>query len=705
MYTGNRRITFLSGCVGFVYFVFAVVLVFSILRKPETSETEKDNSIVASYEVAVEGARGEIVDRYGQPLVQNRQGSDIVVYYVTFPDDRKQCNAILLQLIQLAEKNGDEWRNELPIVMEPNGTYSFAEDRVSDIYFLKSENMLMLNTYATAKNCMDAFVLDYKMEEYTPEQQYKLASVYYGMARYDFGYFTPYVFAEDVSDRTAAYIMENNAFFEGVEAVVSAYREYDGDGTVAAHLLGVVGGISAEEYDYEKAQLALKLEDETLSEEQIAALQAKAYGYDDDYGKFGLEAAMEKYLRGATGTRVFYVDSDGEVTSDYSLLPSSGNTVQTTIDKEMQILAEQSLQERIREATQESALEKGLSPAGAVVVTDVHTGAILAAASYPTFSLDSYYDDYDKLLQDNGKPLWNRTLQSTYSPGSTMKCAIAAAALEEGIIDVTDTVYCEGVYQYLDIRFACYHETAHGLINVEQALQHSCNIFFYQMAEKLGIEKIQEYARLFGLGSLTGVEINENAGILAGPDYRDSIGMDWQQGETLLAAIGQSDNSFSLMQLVNYCATIANGGTRYKPYFVEKVLSSDYSEVIFDHEPVIAAQTRISQKTLDIVRNGMLLVATDGGCKQSFKDLEKQVAAKTGTAEKTLLVNGNYVDGTDGFLITFGPYEDPQIAIAVVVENAGTGIQTAQVAADIYEYYFEKQKEITERQPENQLIS
>ncbi len=704
MYTKNRRMTFLSFGVLFVYLLFAVVLVVVQATKPDADERDNENSAVASYAVSVESPRGEILDRYGQPLVQNRQGTSIQINYVSFPYDRKQCNDILLALIELAEKNGDEWIHEIPIVLEPNGSYSYAPDRDSDIYFLKSERLLMLNSYATAQNCMDAFVRDFELAAYTQMQQYKIASVYYGMARYDFGYFNPYIFAEDISDYTAAYIMENNAFFEGVETIVSAYREYDGDGSLAAHLLGVVGVISAEEYNYEKEQLALKLEDETLSEQDVATLKAKSYGYNDDYGKFGLEAAMEKYLRGTTGTRVFYVDSDGWVTSDFTMLPKPGNAVVTTIDKDLQILVEESLEERIREATQEEALEQGLSPAGAAVVLDVHTGAILASASYPNFSLDTYYDDYNQLLADDGKPLWNRTSQSTYSPGSTMKCAIAAAALEEGIIDVNDKIYCEGVYQYHEIRFACYHETAHGLINVEQALQHSCNIFFYQVAEKLGIEKIQEYARLFGLGSLTGIEINENPGILAGPDYRDSIGKDWQQGETLLAAIGQSDNSFSIMQLANYCATIANGGTRYEPYYVEKVLSSDYSEVIYDHEPVISAQTRISKKSLDIVKNGMLLVATDGGCKQSFANLEKQVAAKTGTAEKTLLVNGNYVDGTDGFLITFGPYEDPKIAIAVVVENAGTGVSTAQVAADIYEYYFALQKDIDERQSENELI-
>ncbi len=703
MNQSNFRIKVLSAFVLVIFLIYSGILLYRQTDTPEQSESI-DAATVAAYSVSVPSARGEILDRNGKPLVQNRQGTDVVLYYVNFPQDAFERNNILISLIRTAERNKDEWIDTLPLVFADDGSIEYEEDREADIAFMKSKSLLHLNNYASAKNCFEAFVRDFELEDFSPEEQRKLASVYFNMAKTSFGYLTSYTFAKDVSRETAAYLMENNDFFKGVETVVTAYREYNGDGSLASHILGVVGSISAEEYKSEKAALEEVLKDTTLSETEIAQIKARSYSQTSEYGKFGIEAAAEQYLHGANGTLTFREDADGNVTKEYTVLPQQGYTVISTIHSGLQEVAEQSLKERILAATKEEALANGLSPAGAVVALDIHTGAVLAAASYPDFSLTDYYDEYSDLLKDEGKPLWNRTTQSTYAPGSTMKCAVALAALEEGIIDENDTILCEGTYEYYDITFACHNQTAHGYVNVKTALEHSCNIFFYQLAEKLGIEKIQEYARLFGLGSKTGIEISESAGILAGPAYRDSIGATWQQGETLLAAIGQSDNSFSIMQLASYVAMIANGGTRYTPYLIEKVLSSDYSEVLYTHETQIAAQPGFSQANLDAVKEGMRLVATQTTTSYSFYDLAHTVAAKTGTAEKTLLVDGVYVEGTDGFLITFGPYEDPQIAIAIVVENAGSGSSTAQVAADIYEYYFETQKEINYSKPVNELI-
>ncbi len=699
----NTRIRIVGG-----FFIAVILLYTGILFHTQYSaaknKEQSEAAAVATYSVAIPSVRGEILDINGQPLVQNRQGTDIVIYYVTFPEDRTEQNNILLSLIRTAEKNNDEWIDEIPLEFGPDGNIRFCEDRESDIAFMKSEYLLHLNTYATAQNCLDAFVRDYELENYTVTEQRKLASVYYNMAKTSFGYLTAYTFAKDVSAATTAYIMEHDMDFTGVDTLVTAYREYNDDGSLASHILGIVGAISADEYKKEQNLLTEALKDNTLTDLEIAQLKARSYSQTSEYGKFGIEAAAEQYLHGASGTLDFLVDSDGNITSDYSILPQQGYTVISTIHKGLQEVAEKSLQERIQATMTVDAIVQGLSPAGAVAVVDVHSGAVLAAASYPDFSLNTYYDDYNELLNDSGKPLWNRTTQSTYAPGSTMKCAVALAALEEGIIDADDTIFCQGTYEYFDITFACHDQTAHGYVNVKTALEYSCNIFFYQLAEKLGIEKIQEYAKLFGLGSPTGIEISESAGILAGPAYRDSIGATWQQGETLLAAIGQSDNSFSIMQLAAYVATIANGGTRYTPYLIDRVLSADYSEVIYSHETQIAAQPGFALENINTVKEGMRLVATETNTAYSFINLAHTVAAKTGTAEKTLLVNGKYVEGTDGFLITFGPYEDPQIAIAIVVENAGSGSSTAQVAADIYDYYFSLQNEIQYSQPVNELI-
>jgi len=413
---------------------------------------------------------------------------------------------------------------------------------------------------------------------------------------------------------------------------------------------------------------------------------------------------MEQYLRGVNGVKTVTVSSDGSIEEEYSVMPSPGGTAILTLDIPMQEIAEQSLASRIKAVTDYSAIAGGMTPAGAVVVEDVKTGAILASASYPDYSLSNYYDDYEQLASDPGKPLWNRAFQSGYSPGSTMKPATAIAGLEEGIITPDSVFYCNGTYKYIDQTFVCFNKTAHGGVNVKTALAHSCNIFFFEVSQRLGIQRLNQYSSLLGLGQKTGVEISETAGILAGYDERASKGEGWLLGETLLAAIGQSDNSFSPLQLTNYCATIANGGTRYVPYLVSKVLSSDYSEVLYERSPQVAAQTDISESTLDAVKQGMYLVANSTSCREYLGNLKYKVACKTGTAEKTKIVNGVRYEGTDGFLIAFGPYDDPEIAITVAVENAGSGASTAQVAADIFEYYFSTLNLISDVQPENTLL-
>ena len=413
---------------------------------------------------------------------------------------------------------------------------------------------------------------------------------------------------------------------------------------------------------------------------------------------------MEEYLRGKNGVKTLSVDKDGNVSESYSVVPEQGGTVISTINKDIQEIAQEALRERISEVTDNEAIAKGLTPAGAVFVLDVNTGAVLAAATYPDFSLTTYYDDYNELSQNPGKPLWNRAFQSAYSPGSTMKPCVALAGLEEGIITKDTRYLCTGIYTYIDQTFACFNKNAHGNINVQRALGVSCNIFFFEIARQLGIEKLNAYAKLFGLGQKTGIEIDEAQGILAGIEYRDSIGKGWKPGETLLASIGQSDNSFTPLQLSNYCATIANGGTRYVPYLVSKVLSADYKTTLYEHTPEVAVQTNISKESLETVKGGMYIVANETSCEPYLGHLKYKVACKTGTAEKTRRVNGVYVDGTDGFLIAFGPYEDAEISIAVVIENAGSGSSTAQVAADIFEYYFSRMGVIRNIRTENTLI-
>lgn len=699
--TLKKRIIFLSVLFGIAFTAFFVLLIYNQTAKAdEYTQGEQ----VSQYSVSVSAPRGEILDCNGNALVYNEQINTLCFNALTFPTENKEINECIISLIRFLTDKNEEWLDTLPIEADKNGQLVFSEESDNMIKWLKSSEMCAVNSYATAQNCFDVLTEKFELEEYSLEDALKIASVRCNMQKMYFSSSVPYTFAEKVSVTTIAYIKENREKFPGVDADLTSARKYAGDGTTATHILGIIGALTSEEYTLKKEQTQTALEDETLTQDDIRLIKEKSYSLDDTIGKSGIEAAMEDYLRGTKGTKLLSADSNGIITQKYSYLPETGNTVFLTIDRNLQEITDKSLERQILAVTSQEALASGLTPAGAVVVQDVNTGAVLASSSYPSYSLATYYEDYSTLASDPGKPLWNRAFQSTYSPGSTMKPVIAIAALEEGIIDADTKVYCTGQYEYLDQVFACFNKTAHGNINVAKALQHSCNIFFFELARQLGIEKMNMYSSLFGLGQKTGIEVAESKGILAGITYRDSIGQGWKAGETLLAAIGQSDNSFSPLQLNNYCATIANGGTRYVPYLVEKIVSSDYSETVFKHTPEVAVQTNISQSTLDTVKYGMYLVANEGSCKDYLGNLSHKVACKTGTAEKTLIVDGNIVEGTDGFLIAFGPYEDAQIAVTVVIENAGSGSSTAQVAADIFEYYFNTLDTVESVQKENTVI-
>jgi penicillin-binding protein 2 len=327
---------------------------------------------------------------------------------------------------------------------------------------------------------------------------------------------------------------------------------------------------------------------------------------------------------------------------------------------------------------------------------------VLASVSLPTYDITTYFSDYDKLIADTTSPLWDRSLQSAYAPGSTMKPAIALAALEEGIIDSTSCRECKGALQVSDQSFGCLG--VHGMINVTTALQKSCNIFFFEMGRELGIDKMNKYCNLLGLGQKTGIELPEAEGMLASIANKEANGQVWNPGDTVQAAIGQSDNLFTPLQLANYAATIANGGTRYKPYVIKSVLSSDMSEIIYETEPTVLNTLNVSEENLNIVKQGMRQVMLDS-CSVYFEDCVVEVAGKTGTSQVMRTTDtGVTMKCNNGFFISFAPYDDPQIAIAVVAENALTGSRTSQAAADVYNYYFGQRASIEESQTPNTLI-
>ncbi len=637
------------------------------------------NNNVKTYTVPLQGARGEIVDRNGNPLVTNRQANSIVLNAAYFPsaEENDERNKIVLNLINLFNRNNEEYVHNLPLKLKGKKVAFFTEKDdekyETAIKTMKSKDMLNLQPYATAANCFNAMVERYGLESYVKAGDLKTAleigNIRYELTRLLFSVSNPVTIAEDVSDKTVAEIKEMTDTYRGADVRVVAFREY-ADSTLAPHILGTVRKINAEEY---------------------SELKNEGYGINDDIGESGIELAMESRLRGVPGEMTVTIDSDGNVTEEITKEPSQGDTIVLTIDRDLQRVAQEKLGEICRSVDY-------FDSTGAVVVENCNNGEVLAAASYPSFDLNDYYDKYSELVKDKNTPLYNRFAMGAYAPGSTFKPMMATAALQEGVINENTTFDCNMVFHVNEMEFKC--TAHHGGENVRTAIRDSCNVFFYNCARRLGIEKMNLYGSMFGLGEKTGVEIPESKGILAGPEYRKRFDMLWHPGDTVQAAIGQSDNLFTPLQLCNYCATIANGGTRYQMHFV-KASISNATGVVNDSGVNIVRTIDVSERNIKIVQEGMRMVATSGGPAYVFNNIDTKVACKTGTSQ--VVVHG--VKHNNGFLITYAPYNNPEIAVASAIELAGSGSSTSEITSSIINYYYSHNTNEKKAQREGELIN
>lgn len=668
----NRNIITFT-LIGVLFLVFLVHL-FNI----QVLGTDKSgDSAVSVVTVPVDAIRGEIYDRDGYPLVTNKQVNKLIFNYLNFPKDYTERNKIIIALIRMFDKNGVEWNDELPILINKNGALTFDSEKENEVSYLKSEAFLDLNYYANVNNCFDALCSKYKLEEYSTKDARDIASVYYSMVKDGFNTGRNYEFATDVSSELVSAIKERSDEFPGVDVQVASEREYY-DGTLAPHILGIVANISEEEYESKKEE---------------------GYTINDVIGKSGIELAMESYLRGTNGEKTITTDADGNKTEEYTVKPVQGDTVILTIKRDLQKVAQDALEKGVKDL-QEST-ERSYRLSGSVVVMDTNSNEVLAMASYPTYDNSTYQDNYDKLLSDERKPLWNRALRSTYTPGSTIKPAVAMAGLEEGVISGNTGVVCNGVYRYYkDYQPGC--TNIHGYQNVVRALFNSCNIFFYETSRLLGIEKLNSYFAMFGLGEPTGIELTESEGIVDSVEHREQTGVLWTPGLTIQAGIGHGDNQFTPVQLCAYASTIANRGTRYKTHVVKSVKSADLSETKLENSAQILSKANFSDKNWDLVHQGMLLVGTQSYAR--FDNVPCKVAAKTGTTTVAKRVGGTMIETYNGFIIAFAPYEKPEIAICVAVEGAGSGGSTAPIAAAILEEYFAEKDTSETVQNENILL-
>lgn len=691
-----RTTAFITAILFVVSFFIADLFRIQVINRDEYTSTAISLSSASS---EIEALRGEILDRNGLPLVYNVQSNAIYIDASYFPSTSKKAerNEILVALVRLLDGYNVEYKSSLPITLQ-GGNIVFAEDSEKDKKFLFRKDYLNLNSYATAQNCYDALCEYYKLENMSQEEIFKVGGILFELTKGDFSKSNPFTLAEDVPDEVVLILKEQSRFYKGIEIRVDTRREYY-DGTIAPHIIGYYDYISADEYAEVTEATENKLKDENLTDEQKQAIKLKAYGMTDKIGKFGIENAMEDELRGTNGILTTVSNSDGTKTTTVTRNPENGHNIILTIDAPFQKEVQNILAARI-DSTKNKAK---VAAAGSIVVLDVNDFSVLACATYPSYDLTTYKENIVALNKDETAPLWNRALRSTYEPGSTVKPGVALASLEEGIITGDQLIKCTGTYKYYtDTGFKCFNVAGHAgsEINVKQAIKYSCNIFFYEMGRQLGISKMNEYFKMLGFGQKTGVEITEAEGMIAGPEEREAAGLVWHPGDTVQAAIGQSDHLFTPIQLAAYVATLANGGTKYKAHFVKSIKSYDYSETLFEAQPEVLSQHKFSRQSLNIVREGMVMHANS---QYEFNGLDFQIASKTGTAESTRVQNGVQVDCDNGFMVSYAPAQNPEIAVIIAVENITAGGMATYIR-DVYEAYFSRNTEISESQQGGEML-
>ena len=701
--------------------VFAGVLYYlQIVR----GEEYRAASTVRNVNVeTVEAARGELLDRYGRTLVSNRATYEIVLETSRMGKEPER-NAILLELIAICRENGLAWADTLPISQEAPFTYTSENPLV----YTDSEGTLRFNYLGAllAELPLGSAILPHRWEEEDLAEAGSLAGLGPGLTAEEVidGLRQYFLIDQDLSDadaraligvlyevnlrstelRTSEYIFAQDVNIDAISAIkergltgvtvrATTVRQYNT--TAAAHLLGRVGAIQNWE-----------------------AYKDKGYNMNDTVGIDGVEHAFEDYLRGEPGTLVQELNTSGKVVSESwrvdpatgeSQEPQPGDHVMLTLDLRLQEKVEQVLADTIE------GLEDEDTEGGAMVVQSVNDGGILAMASYPTYDLSTVYSSNEayRAAADNPlKPFTNRATGEIYSPGSTFKPLVAIAALEEGLVTPTEEIRDTGRlqlpeeehYPYGDWHPQCWYYRQygglHGLENLAEALRDSCNIYFYTIGHRLGIEKIDQYAAAFGLGRTTGLELPEEEGRVAGPETSEALGMEWYGGNLLNAAIGQDNTMVTPIQLTSYISTLVNGGNHYATHLLKTVKTSDFSGTVYEYEPELLGSLDLDPANVEAVKQGMWLVANDPESSSSayFRDLPVEVGAKTGSAQVSSEVEA------DALFVCFAPYDDPQIAISMVVEQGASGSNLAQAVAQVVDYYFSAEDTMESVGSENTLL-
>lgn len=673
----RRRVFALMGVSVAVLLLFVLRLVYLQLVRGEELLNEAEST--TSYLFNITAARGEIVDRYGRSLASNTTGYNVVLNKLMLGS--ADLNDTIRQLVSILQASSESWNDTL-LISYPDaaGSYVFTADASENAQSRLStlKEAMSLQQYATADEVMAAIVRRFELEEYAPIWQRILGGVRYQMMLEEFSSSNNFTFATDVSIKTMATIREQSLTLDGVQIVETAQRSYP-DGTILPHVLGSVGSILREQWRVTDENGAVSY-----------PLREQGYRMSDLIGQAGLEKVYESRLRGSDGRMEIIRDANGEIQSNAVIIePRPGETLMLTANLDFQKRVDEALEARILQMQQTLPAGGGREVnAGAVVVLDIKDNGILAMSNYPSYDLNLYSEQYSAYSQNEGLPLFNRALQGQYTPGSTFKPAVALAALTAGIVTPADKVQCTGTYTYYAPTYTpgclMYHR---GVTNVDlnTALQHSCNIYFYDVGRRVGIENYDRMANDLGLGVRTGVETNEASGRLTRKeDDNYTVGLEIQ------AAIGQGNTMVTPVQLATYASTIANNGTRWRTHLVAGFCDTNTGEIVERVQPVVEAQIEDPNGAFAAVQRGMVSAAQSNGVLAGYA---YPLAVKTGSPQRS----ESYLNGTrrtyytNTVMIAYGPVDDPEIAVAIVLEYGGGGSNAAPLLVDIFNaYYFDK---------------
>ncbi|MBR4701570.1 MAG: hypothetical protein IKP19_07735 [Oscillospiraceae bacterium] len=688
-YNLKLRIGLFLTFFGLLIGLYAYRLIQLQVVLPEKTDTSAVGTF--TYDTRVTAARGEILDRNGNVLISNRASYNLIlINYALF--NSSNPNESLRQLSNLGRELYIDFTDHLPVTKEK--PYEYTTSEFNDTWNGYFRTFLRQNRWdsdVSAAQLIKLMRTRFRIpNDWTDEEVRGVLGLRYELDLRNYINSLPtYTLLSDIED-TSQLTELTELNIPGMQVQSSTIREYN---TVyAAHILGRTGPIFAEEWDDYKD---------------------KGYAMDARVGKEGLEKAFEEELHGTDGVLRTTVDREGNIISQqYVVEPKAGSNVETTLDINLQMTTEEALKNYIlslRETGVGRNQEGKDAEGGACVVLDIKTGAVLASASYPTFNPATFSEDYEELAADKYSPMFNRALLQAYPPGSTYKMSTAIAALNNHVISNLTTVEDRGIYDYYeDYQPACYLYTAshttHGVINCAQALEVSCNYFFYEVGRLTGWRKMDETAKALGLGEPTGVELPETTGWRANPDSKKALYDDpglqvFTDGDTISMAIGQSENRFSPMQLAVYTAALANRGTRYKATFLNRIISADYQTLLYEMEPTVENRFYITEEAYEVYTSGMRMAVTEpnGTANKVFGNYAVPVCAKTGTAQ-------HGAAGSDhASFVCYAPADDPQIAIAIYVEKGANGGNLGNIAKAIFDVYFATEYENDTVKPENEL--